>query len=91
MAVRMGLSSSDRKNKIKTRSLWWARITKVTELYTDLWNVHYDWTSRVISVDNWLDVPIPKLQDFMEAEKANFKGYQINNEIWGASKWISRT
>ena len=21
----------------------------------------------------------------MEAEKANFKGYQINNEIWGAS------
>ena len=60
-------------------------LLKWTELYTDLWNVHYDWTSRVISVDNWLDVPIPKLQDFMEAEKANFKGYQINNEIWGAS------
>ena len=32
MAVSMGLSSSDRKNKIKTRSLWRARITKVDRI-----------------------------------------------------------
>lgn len=73
------------KIKLKHAAYGGHGLLKWTELYTDLWNVHYDWTSRVISVDNWLDVPIPKLQDFMEAEKANFKGYQINNEIWGAS------
>ena len=73
------------KIKLKHAAYGGHGLLKWTEMYTDLWNVHYDWTSRVISVDNWLDVPIPKLQDFMEAEKANFKGYQINNEIWGAS------
>ncbi len=73
------------KIKLKHAAYGGHGLLKWTELYTDLWNVHYDWTSRVISVDNWLDVPIPKLQDFMEAEKASFKGYQINNEIWGAS------
>ena len=73
------------KIKLKHAAYGGHGLLKWTEMYTDLWNVHYDWTSRVISVDNWLDVPIPKLQNFMEAEKANFKGYQINNEIWGAS------
>jgi len=37
------------------------------------------------SVDNWLDVPIPALQGFMEAEKADFKGAEIKQESWGYS------
>ena len=73
------------KIKLKHASYGGHGLLKWTESFTDLWDVHYDWTSRVIIVDNWLDVPIPKLQGFMEAEKANFKGYQINNEIWGFS------
>lgn len=60
-------------------------LLKWTEDFTDLWNVHYDWTSRVIAVDNWLDVPIPALQGFMEAEKADFKGAEIKKESWGYS------
>ena len=60
-------------------------LLKWTEDFTDLWNVHYDWTSRVIAVDNWLDVPIPALQGFMEAERADFTGAQIKREYWGYS------
>ena len=60
-------------------------VLKWTEDFTDLWNVHYDWTSRVIAVDNWLDVPIPELQGFMEAEKTDFKGAEIKQESWGYS------
>lgn len=60
-------------------------LLKWTETFTDLWNVHYDWTSRVIAVDNWLDVPIPALQGFMEAEKADFKGAEIKQDSWGYS------
>jgi hypothetical protein len=60
-------------------------LLKWTEDFTDLWNVHYDWTSRVIAVDNWLDVPIPELQGFMEAEKADFKGSEIKQDSWGYS------
>jgi len=60
-------------------------LLKWTESFTDLWDVHYDWTSRVMAVDNWLDVPIPALQGFMEAEKADFKGAQIRQENWGYS------
>ena len=73
------------KIKLKHATYGGHGLLKWTESFTDLWDVHYDWTSRVISVDNWLDVPIPKLQGFMESEKANFKGYQIKNEIWGFS------
>jgi len=60
-------------------------LLKWTESFTDLWYVHYDWTSRVIAVDNWLDVPIPALQGFMEAERADFKGAEIKQESWGYS------
>lgn len=60
-------------------------LLKWTEDFTDLWAVHYDWTSRVIAVDNWLDVPIPVLQGFMEAEKADFRGAEIKQESWGYS------
>jgi len=60
-------------------------LLKWTEDFTDLWNVHYDWTSRVIAVDNWLDVPIPALQGFMEAEEADFRGAKIKQESWGYS------
>ena len=60
-------------------------LLKWTESFTDLWHVHYDWTSRVIAVDNWLNVPIPALQGFMEAEKADFKGAKIKQESWGYS------
>tara|TARA_Y100000589_G_scaffold305563_1_gene319579 strand:+ start:757 stop:2784 length:2028 start_codon:yes stop_codon:yes gene_type:complete len=73
------------KIKLKHATYGGHGLLKWTESFTDLWDVHYDWTSRVISVDNWLDVPIPKLQNFMEAEKADFKGYRINNDIWGFS------
>ena len=60
-------------------------LLKWTESFTDLWAVHYDWTARVIAVDNWLDVPIPTLQGFMEAEKANVKGAEVKQEGWGHS------
>ena len=60
-------------------------LLKWTEDFTDLWHVHYDWTSRVIAVDNWLDVPIPALQGFMEAEKAEVEGARIKQESWGYS------
>ena len=60
-------------------------LLKWTEDFTDLWAVHYDWTSRVMAVDNWLDVPIPALQGFMEAERADFKGAKIQQAHWGYS------
>lgn len=60
-------------------------LLKWTESFTDLWNVHYDWTSRVIAVDNWIDVPIPELQGFLEAEDATLNGAEVKQERWGYS------
>ncbi|MEM7384179.1 MAG: CBM35 domain-containing protein [Verrucomicrobiota bacterium] len=60
-------------------------LLKWTESFTDLWNVHYDWTSRVLAVDNWLDVPIPELQGFREAEEGTVTGATVKQEVWGYS------
>ena len=60
-------------------------LLKWTESFTDLWNVHYDWTSRILPIDNWLDVPIPELQGFLEAEDATLTGAQISQQAWGHS------
>ncbi len=60
-------------------------LLKWTESFTDLWNVHYDWTSRILPVDNWLDVPISKLQGFLEAEDATLQGAEVKQEAWGHS------